>query len=106
MFVKKKTKCSVKPASYKQVLLHLTKPYPKVTIAFLARELTIDVEELEQMLVDVILEGRLDASIDQIRGIVEINRTVESLETRKIKAISAWADAVSKYSESFCSKIL
>lgn len=84
----------------------MTKPYSKVTMNFLARELRLDMGELEQMLVDVILEGRLDASIDQIRGIVEINRTVESLETKKLKAISAWADAVSKYSESFCSKIL
>lgn len=87
-----------------QVLLHLTKPYSKVTMAFLAKELTIDMAELEQMLVDVILEGRLDAHIDQVRGVVEMNR-VESLEIRKIKAVSIWVDAVSKYSESFCNKI-
>jgi hypothetical protein len=38
-----------------QVLLNLTRPYRKVTIAFIARELALDVSEVESLLVDMIL---------------------------------------------------
>jgi hypothetical protein len=37
------------------VLLNLTRPYRKVTIAFIARELALDVSEVESLLVDMIL---------------------------------------------------
>ena len=84
----------------------MTKPYKKVTISFLAKELTIDATEVESMLVDMILEGRLVAQIDQINGFAVIGLKTNSLESRKLKALSGWADALSQYSENFCHKLM
>lgn len=88
-----------------QVLLHLTKPYKKVLLSFLAKELSLDVGEVEMMIVDMILEGRLDARIDQINGFMELGKPEASLEVKRMQALSKWADALTGYSESFYSKL-
>ena len=74
-------------------------------LAFLANELSLDVEEVEMMIVQMILENKLDAYIDQINGSVLLRRSTASLEVRKMQALSKWADAISGYSESFYSKL-
>lgn len=91
-----------------QVLLHLTKPYKKVMMTFLASELHLEVEEVEMMIVDMILEKRLDAYIDQINGFVELGQAqavTGSFEVRKLQALSTWADALSNFSENFYNKL-
>jgi COP9 signalosome complex subunit 2 len=57
-----------------QVLINLTKPYRKVTLDFLSSELALTKDEVELLLVDMILDQRIDASIDQIHGVVILGR--------------------------------
>ena len=72
----------------------------------MAKELTLDINEVELILVDLILEGRLIAQIDQVNSILEIGEAPETLESKKLKALSNWADSLSNYSESFANKLI
>lgn len=51
-----------------QVLINLVKPYQKVTLKFLSKELSLSIEEVEALLVDLILAEKLKAGIDQPNG--------------------------------------
>ena len=54
------------------VLLNVVRPYKKVTLKFLARELRLTETEVETMVVSMILAEDLHARIDQIKGYVTI----------------------------------
>ena len=90
-----------------QVLIHLTKPYRKVTFPFLAKELNMTIEDMEMLVVDMILEKRLNAQIDQINGFVEMGEmnVTSNLKARKMEALVKWADAIENYRESFYQKL-
>jgi hypothetical protein len=49
-------------------LINLVKPYQKVTLKFLSKELSLSIEEVEALLVDLILAEKLKAGIDQPNG--------------------------------------
>lgn len=51
-----------------QAILNLVKPFRKVSFDYLAKELTLTVEEVESILVSLILDEKLLALIDQVRG--------------------------------------
>ncbi len=53
-----------------QVLLSVVRPYQRVTMQFLATELMLKEEEVENLLVDLIVMHSLKASIDKVQGIV------------------------------------
>lgn len=74
-------------------------------MTFLATELSLEVHEVEMMVVDMILDNKLLAKIDQIQGFVEVCDPADSLDSNKMKALTKWADAISLYSESFYSKL-
>lgn len=57
-----------------QVLLSITRPYSKVTLSFISKELFITEEEAEKMVVDMILDGELVALIDQTKGHIQLVR--------------------------------
>ena len=76
-----------------QVLLNITRPYSKATLQFLGRELSLSLQEVEALLVDMILDGKLLAQIDQINGHVILGSGGrETTATKKMKAIGKWAD--------------
>jgi hypothetical protein len=114
---------------YVQVLLNLTRPYRKVTIAFIARELALDVPEVEALLVDMILDEKLDAHIDQIRGHVVLKNSAiggagalgasaaaqgqPAQESRALGeseelfvALGVWADKLALLNENFGARIM
>ena len=76
-----------------QVLLNITRPYSKATLQFLGRELSLSLQEVEALLVDMILDGKLLAQIDQINGHVILGSGGrETTATKKMKALGKWAD--------------
>jgi hypothetical protein len=111
-----------------QVLLNLTRPYRKVTIAFIARELALDVPEVEALLVDMILDEKLDAHIDQIKGHVVLKNSAiggsgasgsaaaQGQPVQESKALGSseelfvalgvWADKLALLNENFGAKIM
>eukprot|EP00752_Nemacystus_decipiens_P013861 g12307.t1 len=76
------------------VLLHLCKPYKKITMSFMAGELNLKVEEVETLLIDLILDQRLHAKIDQIEGFLLLEGSKETTTSRKHDAMERWSNAL------------
>lgn len=113
-------------ATISQVLLNLTRPYKKVTVAFLARELALNVDEVESLLVDMILDQKLSAHIDQIKGHVileqsataegasgqassagqSLSRNSQNAQDALFASINKWADALALSNETFGNKLM
>jgi COP9 signalosome complex subunit 2 len=49
-----------------QVLLKIVQPYTRVRIPFIAAKLNIPAPDVEQLLVSLILDGRVEGTIDQV----------------------------------------
>ena len=64
---------------------------------FLAQELNLDDEELESLLVDLIVDDRIQGRIDQLQGFVALNEnelSVDDTSVKKLTAIDSWASAL------------
>jgi COP9 signalosome complex subunit 2 len=72
-----------------QVILNLVKPYTRIAVQFIAGELNITVPETEALLVSLILDGRLDAKIDQVKGFVVVAK--DKAASERYSAIQRWA---------------
>ena len=72
---------------------------------FLGKELSLSIEEVERLLVDMILDERIMARIDQIHGYVILGGDRESVTSKKLKSLVKWADALTIASESLQSKV-
>ncbi len=70
------------------------KPFRRVTLSFLAEELSLGVDEVESLLVSLILDDKLSAHIDQLQGIVVMNSTSLSVEDSKYNALTKWTRAL------------
>ena len=57
-----------------QVLLNLIKPYTTITIPHISTELNIPEDDVEALVVALILDGRVDARVDQLARVVRIRR--------------------------------
>lgn len=91
---------------HEQVLLSLTRPYQKLYLSYLSRELSLNDNELERLLVDMILDQRLVAQIDQINGCLILKgNQQESVTEKKLKSIGKWADNLLGLTNSFAEKL-
>lgn len=78
-----------------QVLLNLTRPFHKLALSFIATELKICPEDVQSLLVDLILDNKLDARIDQLNGcLVMTDRAAASVKTREMESIERWASSL------------
>lgn len=57
-----------------KVLMKLIKPYTKIRIQFLAQELNIDLDEVENLLVACILDQTIRGKIDQVQHVLELDQ--------------------------------
>ncbi|KAJ3276790.1 hypothetical protein HDV01_002844 [Terramyces sp. JEL0728] len=57
-----------------QVLIDLVSPYSRIEIKFIAEQLTISPKEVEDILISVILDGKLVAKVDQIAQLVQLDQ--------------------------------
>ena len=85
--------------------MNLTRPYQKVTLKFLADELSLSVEDVESLLVDMILDDRVVAYIDQIKGFVTLGKGRESVETKTLISLSNWADILGNVTNGIADRI-
>ncbi|XP_065059674.1 COP9 signalosome complex subunit 2-like [Rhopilema esculentum] len=58
-----------------QVLIKLIRPYTKIHIPFISKELNIDTDEVESLLVQCILDSTIQGRIDQVNQLLEIDQT-------------------------------
>ena len=71
------------------MLLKVIKPYTRISIGFIAREINISPPEVEQLLVTLILDGMIDGSIDQLSQQLLLNQS--SADKAKYQAAEKWA---------------
>ncbi|RVX05068.1 COP9 signalosome complex subunit 2 [Vitis vinifera] len=71
-----------------QVLLKLIKPYTRIRIPFISKELNVPEEDVEQLLVSLILDNRIQGHIDQVNRLLE--RGDRSKGMKKYAAVEKW----------------
>lgn len=89
-----------------QVLLKLIEPYTRIEIPYAARELNIEVDELESLLVSLIIDGRINGKIDQINNRLILDDGHEECEQAKYKAIKKWSDELDELRKSIANKLM
>jgi COP9 signalosome complex subunit 2 len=62
-------------------------------LAFLAKQLNVETEEVEELLIGLILEGKVEGRIDQVGMRLELDRK-QSLEKKRYAALKKWTEAL------------
>ncbi|GJJ15258.1 hypothetical protein Clacol_009534 [Clathrus columnatus] len=57
-----------------QYLMDLIKPYTRMELSFLAKQLNVDINEVEDLLIGLILEGKVEGKINQVAMRLEIDQ--------------------------------
>ncbi|ELT93811.1 hypothetical protein CAPTEDRAFT_151084 [Capitella teleta] len=86
-----------------QVLIKLIKPYTRIHIPFISKELNIDVCEVENLLVSCILDNTVSGRIDQVNQVLELNR--ESLGSARYNALDKWTSHLSSLHQAVVNKM-
>ncbi|EPT03485.1 hypothetical protein FOMPIDRAFT_1028754 [Fomitopsis schrenkii] len=76
-----------------QYLIDLIKPYTRLELSFLATQLNVDKDEVEDLLIGLILEGKVEGKIDQVSMRLELT-TKQSLEKKRYDALDQWTNAL------------
>lgn len=72
-----------------QVLVKLIRPYTRVRITFIAKELNIDSVEVERLLVSCILDNTVRGRIDQVQQILELDQVLQ--DSARYSALERWS---------------
>lgn len=75
-----------------QVLLKIIQPYTRVGIPYMAKVLNIEEAELEELLVSLIMDGKIAGKIDQVHKRLVLDAKKET--TAKYDAIAEWTKQV------------
>uniref|UniRef100_A0A1D1YX05 COP9 signalosome complex subunit 2 n=1 Tax=Anthurium amnicola TaxID=1678845 RepID=A0A1D1YX05_9ARAE len=76
-----------------QVLLRLIKPYTRIEIPFVSKQLNIPAQDVEDLLVGLVLDNKIVGRIDQVNQRLELYR--QSSDTQRYNAIGKWSNNVS-----------
>ncbi|KAH9949376.1 PCI domain-containing protein [Amylocystis lapponica] len=76
-----------------QYLIDLIKPYTRLELSFLAKQLNVKEGEVEELLIGLILEGRVEGRIDQVAMRLELDHK-QSLEKKRYDALEKWTGAL------------
>ena len=91
---------------HEQVLLNVLKPYKRVKMQFLADQLHIESERVENILIAMILDRKIEGvRIDQIHGVVVLEGAGASQQEKKLQSISKWASSLDELSGGFQAKL-
>ena len=85
---------------HEQVVVNLVRPYERVSLDFIALELSMSVDDIEKLVVDMIINDKLKGSIDQLRGYVVLanKNNSDTAKNAKLESLARWANALEKIS--------
>jgi len=85
-----------------QVLLKVIGPYEKIKLSSIAKNFLngIDTKDVEALLVDLILEGKVNGKIDQVEGILEKQKTEGGIDLQRYDALDQITLALKRLSSS------
>jgi len=87
-----------------QVLLKILTPYTKIRIPFLAAELNISAKEVEDLMVALILDSKIQGRIDQVNQLLELESS-KSSTFGKYRAVDRWATQLSTLTGTVINKV-
>ena len=91
-----------------QVVLAKCKPYRTKRLSYLAQELAVTVEEVEALCVSLILDGKLDAGIDQSSGLLILRgggSTSAPIDETRFKGLIEWCDKCEQLSDGIVARV-
>lgn len=86
-----------------QVLLKLIKPYTRIRVPFVSKELNIPEKDVEQLLVSLILDNRIQGHIDQVNSLLELGGKSRGL--KKYMAIDKWTTQLKSLHQTVVNKV-
>ncbi|KAE8748229.1 alien [Frankliniella occidentalis] len=86
-----------------QVLMKLIKPYTRIHIPFISKELNIDVTDVECLLVSCILDNTIQGRIDQVNQVLELSQ--ESTCGARYQALDKWTKQLGGLHRAIVSKM-
>eukprot|EP00178_Gracilaria_changii_P017781 TRINITY_DN506_c0_g1_i2.p2 TRINITY_DN506_c0_g1~~TRINITY_DN506_c0_g1_i2.p2 ORF type:complete len:440 (-),score=94.73 TRINITY_DN506_c0_g1_i2:1790-3109(-) len=89
-----------------QVLLKLIQPYTRIAIPYAARELNIEVQELEDLLVALIMDNKVNGKIDQVNNVLILHDRDSKGEHAQYDAIRSWSNHIELLHSSISSLLL
>ncbi|KAI8820393.1 PCI domain-containing protein [Fimicolochytrium jonesii] len=75
-----------------QVLIELIRPYTRIELAFVSKQLNISTDEVEDLLVNLILDSKVDGRIDQVNQRLELHS--QSTNTLHYNGLDKWSKNV------------
>lgn len=86
-----------------QVLVKLIKPYTRINIEFISKELNIDVDEVESLLVQCILDKTIPGRIDQVNHLLELDKKTAGVA--RFNALDKWTTQINNLHQTVCNSI-
>merc|ERR1712014_157354 len=87
-----------------QVLQNIIKPYRRVSLQFLAKEINVNGEEVVSLLVQLILDEKIAARIDGAEGFLHVD-SGSTDQAKKFTNIQKWVDSFEKIHHSLLGKL-
>jgi COP9 signalosome complex subunit 2 len=89
-----------------QVLINLLLPYQRIKLNYLSSELKLDMKDVERLLVDMIIDKRINGKIDQINGVLSLaEKDTSVVKTKNYDALDQWTEALTVLSTNLNSKV-
>lgn len=86
-----------------QVLIKLIKPYTRIHIPFISKELNIDVADVESLLVQCILDNTIHGRIDQVNQLLELDH--QKRGGARYTALDKWTNQLNSLNQAVVSKL-
>jgi len=87
-----------------QVLLRVIRPYTRIRLSFIATELNIPLNEVEDLLVSLILDGHIDGHVDQIGSLLLL--ADKAGDTKKYNALEKWSKQLATLQQTVYNKLV
>jgi len=80
-----------------QILTRLIEPYERVPVSKLARGINVDAQEAESLLVELILDEKINCKISQVDGVVvKVEQTSADASADQWTSMGKWIDSIEK----------
>ncbi|GAA6029609.1 hypothetical protein JCM8097_000961 [Rhodosporidiobolus ruineniae] len=86
-----------------QWIREIIKPYNRIEIAYLARQLGISNEQVEEIVVALILDEKIQGRIDQVTGRLDLDRHT-AVETRRYQTLDRWTSQLAALNTAMINK--
>ncbi|XP_050400713.1 COP9 signalosome complex subunit 2 [Patella vulgata] len=86
-----------------QVLIKLIKPYTRIHIPFISKELNIEAIEVENLLVSCILDSTINGRIDQVNQVLELSKETTGID--RYNALDKWSNQLNNLQLAIISKM-